>query len=271
METPQEDTGSHRSRNDLALRSAVSDPVTESRSDRLNVQGPKPSHAKKHELKDAEPQPMSNIQSLQFRSPKNIFRSGLSAEQSQSKDTPSSHLLQTNAPPSKGAAYKSMATTSLPAFILRRNELFEKLKRQAHAEILEKEKPEINIVLDIGRDEQGKPRPTIPVAAKAWESTPGSFLKHVSKDIISDVVIAKVNGKELWDLDRPLEYECQVSYVPFSSAEGRNVFWHSSAHVLGEACECQFNCLLSHGPPVEQGFFYDMSIADGLVSHLKML
>ena len=85
----------------------------------------------------------------------------------------------------------------------------------------------------------------------------------MDKDVSSDVVVAKVDGKELWDLDRPLEQGCRVSYVPFSSAEGRNVFWHSSAHVLGEACECQFNCLLSHGPPVEQGFFYDMAIAGG--------
>lgn len=102
----------------------------------------------------------------------------------------------------------------------------------------------------------------MPVAAKAWESTPGSFLKHLDKDVTSDVVIAKVNGKELWDLDQQLEYDCRVSYIPFSSTEGRNVFWHSSAHVLGEAAECQFNCLLSHGPPVEQGFFYDMAISE---------
>ena len=154
---------------------------------------------------------------------------------------------------------------SLPDIITKRNELFDRLKRERHAEILAKDKPEINVVLDLGLNKEGRPRPEMPVAAKAWESTPGSFLRHVDKDVSSDVVIAKVDGKHLWDLDRPLEYACRVSYVPFSSAEGRNVFWHSSAHVLGEAAECQFNCLLSHGPPVEQGFFYDMAIADGYV------
>lgn len=152
---------------------------------------------------------------------------------------------------------------ALPDFILRRNKLFEELKRQHDREIIEKEHSIINVMLDLGLDKDGKPRTMMPVAAKAWESTPGSFLKHVDKDISSDVVIAKVDGKELWDLDRPLERDCCVSYVPFASAEGRNVFWHSSAHVLGEAAECQFQCLLSHGPPVEQGFFYDMAIADG--------
>lgn len=160
---------------------------------------------------------------------------------------------------------KGTSTSSaLPDFVIRRNKLFDELKQRRNAELVGKERPAINVVLDLGLcNKDGKPRPEMPVAAKAWESTPGSFLKHLDKDVTSDVVIAKVNGKELWDLDRPLEYDCRVSYIPFSSTEGRNVFWHSSAHVLGEAAECQFNCLLSHGPPVEQGFFYDMAISEG--------
>lgn len=154
---------------------------------------------------------------------------------------------------------------NLPAFVVERNKLFDELKKKYDAEVLEKTHPVINVELDLGLDGDGKPRPAMPVAAKAWESTPGSFLKHVDKSISNDVVIAKVDGKELWDLDRPLESNCRVSYLPFTSTEGRNVFWHSSAHVLGEAAECQYQCLLSHGPPVEQGFFYDMAIADGYV------
>lgn len=151
----------------------------------------------------------------------------------------------------------------LPDFIIRRNELFDKLKRENDEELLQKDHPNLNVVLDLGLDKAGLPRPLMTLAAKAWQSTPGSFLRHVDKDVSADVVIAKVDGKILWDLDRPLEYDCRVTYLPFTSAEGRNVFWHSSAHVLGEAAECQYNCLLSHGPPVEAGFFYDMAMADG--------
>ena len=159
----------------------------------------------------------------------------------------------------------TQAQTDLPDFIIRRNQLFDELKKKHDAQMLQRPRPEIEVFLDLGRDKNGAPTQAIPVPAKAWESTPGSFLRHVTKELSSDVVIAKIDGKELWDLDRPLEYSCRVSYLPFSSAEGRNVFWHSSAHVLGEAAECQYNCLLSHGPPVEQGFFYDMAIADGSV------
>ena len=260
-----EATGSYESRNDLALHSAAGDPAAQPRSNPPNVQRPKSSHAKKHsknELEAVQSQPESSPQTSEPAHSKGIFMRGTKAVQLQSKDTSNSQGLQEIAIPSKAAANQAMAP-SLPDFIKRRNELFDKLKRQYHAEILKKEKPEINVVLDLGLDKHGKPRTALPVAAKAWESTPGSFLRHVDKDVSSDVVIAKVDGKELWDLDRPLEYGCRVSYVPFSSPEGRNVFWHSSAHVLGEACECQFSCLLSHGPPVEQGFFYDMAIAGG--------
>ena len=35
------------------------------------------------------------------------------------------------------------------------------------------------------------------------------------------------------------------------------VFWHSSAHVLGEALECQYGCKLCIGPPTQEGFYYD--------------
>ncbi|KAL9065587.1 MAG: hypothetical protein Q9161_008143 [Pseudevernia consocians] len=251
METREYGTaaGSYESRNDLALRSAASDPAAEPRSNPPNTQS----------------QPESQAQSHKSKHSRQISMNGPKAGQAQPKDAPDSQISKKeDATSSKNVVNQAMAT-SLPDVIVRRNQLFDKLKRQRHAEILEKEKPEINVVLDLGLDKQGKPRAAMPVAAKAWESTPGSFLKHVDKDVSSDVVIAKVDGKELWDLDRPLEYGCRVSYVPFSSAEGRNVFWHSSAHVLGEACECQFNCLLSHGPPVQQGFFYDMAIAEGQV------
>ena len=256
--------GSYESRNEMALRSAASDPTAEPRYSTPSTQGAKSSHTRKPskiDLEAARLQPDSNTRTLSTKCSEKNSTSELEAGQLQSKGTPNSQTLQENAPPSKRAANQAM-TLSLPEFIIQRNELFDKLKRQRHAEILQKEKSEINVVLDLGLDKLGKPRAAKSVAAKAWESTPGSFLKHVEKDVSSDVVVAKVNEKELWDLDRPLEYECRVSYVRFSSPEGRHVFWHSSAHVLGEACECHFNCLLSHGPPVEQGFFYDMAIAD---------
>ncbi|KAJ5168066.1 threonine--tRNA ligase cytoplasmic [Penicillium canariense] len=148
----------------------------------------------------------------------------------------------------------------LPDWMIERNKLFEELWQQYLEETKNRPHPEINVTLDIG---DGNPSS---VPAKAYETTPGSFLRDVPKEVSADVVVSKVNG-ELWDLNRPLEGDCKVSLVKFQHQEGRDVFWHSSAHALGEACECEFGCLLSHGPPTPQGFFYDMAIPEGRVVH----
>jgi threonyl-tRNA synthetase len=158
------------------------------------------------------------------------------------------------APPNKKNA--APCADTLPDFIVERNKLFEELWQQHLEDLKACPKPEINVTLDIG---DGNPSP---VPAKAFETTPGSFLRDVPKDVSANVVIAKVDG-ELWDLNRPLERDCKVVLIPFTNPEGREVFWHSSAHCLGEACECEYHCLLSHGPPTAQGFFYDMAIPEG--------
>lgn len=41
------------------------------------------------------------------------------------------------------------------------------------------------------------------------------------------------------------------------------MFWHSSAHVLGEAMERVYGGHLCYGPPIEEGYYYDM-YCDGL-------
>lgn len=70
-----------------------------------------------------------------------------------------------------------------------------------------------------------------------------------------------MNGT-LYDLSRPLEKDCCVELLDFENDEGRAVFWHSSAHVLGEACEKHFACLICFGPPTEEGFHYDIKNPD---------
>jgi threonyl-tRNA synthetase len=39
--------------------------------------------------------------------------------------------------------------------------------------------------------------------------------------------------------------------------EAKTVFWHSSAHMLGEALEHLYGCKLTIGPPLAGGFYYD--------------
>ncbi len=72
----------------------------------------------------------------------------------------------------------------------------------------------------------------------------------------------QVDG-ELWDLTRPLEKDCALVLCDFESKDGKKVFWHSSAHILGEAIEVQFGSALTIGPPLEDGgFYYDVHSPD---------
>ena len=96
-----------------------------------------------------------------------------------------------------------------------------------------------------------------------------SIARDISQSLADKIIIAKVNNQELWDLNRPLETSCSLSLLDFDSPENnyeaRQVFWHSSAHVMGEACERSFEgCCLGYGPPLEEGgFFYDMALNEG--------
>ena len=62
---------------------------------------------------------------------------------------------------------------------------------------------------------------------------------------------------ELWDMARPLEGDCDLQLLKFDDPRGKEVFWHSSAHILGEALESLYGARLTHGPPTDSGFFYD--------------
>lgn len=49
-------------------------------------------------------------------------------------------------------------------------------------------------------------------------------------------MISKVDGV-LWDLERPLEGDCELQILTFQDPDAQQVFWHSTAHILGEALE----------------------------------
>lgn len=68
-----------------------------------------------------------------------------------------------------------------------------------------------------------------------------------------------VNGKT-FDLDTPLEEGDDVKLIDFSSAEGKEVFWHTSAHVLAQAVLRLWpDAQPTIGPTIEKGFYYDFA------------
>jgi threonyl-tRNA synthetase len=62
------------------------------------------------------------------------------------------------------------------------------------------------------------------------------------------------------DLHRPIEGDATLQLFKFDTPEGKHCFWHSSAHVLGQAMEKKYGAHLTVGPALEEGFYYDADI-----------
>lgn len=90
---------------------------------------------------------------------------------------------------------------------------------------------------------------------KKWNTTPFDVAKEISKSLASNALIAKVNGV-LWDMNRPLEDDCKLELFTFDTDEGRDTFWHSSAHILGEVKFYKFH-----------GFFSEVMISCDMNDH----
>lgn len=80
---------------------------------------------------------------------------------------------------------------------------------------------------------------------KRWLSSPLDIAREISKSLAANALIAQVDGT-LWDMNRPLESDCELKIFTFDSDEGRDTFWHSSAHILGQvSLSFVINCQLS--------------------------
>ncbi len=100
---------------------------------------------------------------------------------------------------------------------------------------------------------------------KELEIEPGERARDVAAKIgprlARDAVVAKLDGK-LIDLDAPLDGGGDFEVVTGSSAEGLEVLRHSTAHAMAQAIlELYPGSKLTIGPPIENGFFYDIEVA----------
>jgi threonyl-tRNA synthetase len=97
------------------------------------------------------------------------------------------------------------------------------------------------------------------------EIQPDDRARDVAKRIgprqLRDAVVAKLDGK-LVDLDAPLNGGGDFEVVTKDSAEGLEVLRHSTAHAMAQAIlELYPGSKLTVGPPIDDGFFYDIEVA----------
>uniref|UniRef100_A0AAV1VIP7 Probable threonine--tRNA ligase, cytoplasmic n=1 Tax=Peronospora matthiolae TaxID=2874970 RepID=A0AAV1VIP7_9STRA len=176
--------------------------------------------------------------------------------------------------------------TPTPPFVSARVAVYDRImaNQKQQIEALAAQETPIRITLPDGATKDGI----------AWQTTPLDVALAISQSLADQVVVARVtyHGKpedpfsvatadvdgneasdkaapdsccsavagsssELWDVFRPLLGDCRLELLKFDDHDGRMVFWHSSAHILGESLETLKGAHLTIGPPIEGGFYYD--------------
>jgi len=89
--------------------------------------------------------------------------------------------------------------------------------------------------------------------------TVGKSLSIAGVVLGPDVIAAKVNGA-IVDLSRELNEDALVEPLRFDSPDGREIYRHTSTHIMAQAVKELFpTAQLTIGPALEDGFYYDFA------------
>ncbi len=101
---------------------------------------------------------------------------------------------------------------------------------------------------------QGHGEVTLPAGA-----TPTAAVKQLKLTAPGEAVAVSVNGK-MSDFTHPLTDGDELVFFSFEEPEGKELFWHSAAHVLAQAVLRLFpDAKPTIGPPIATGFYYDFA------------
>jgi len=82
------------------------------------------------------------------------------------------------------------------------------------------------------------------------------LLQYCDSKLRKKVLACKLDGEWL-DLRQPLKTSGEIAWITFADG-GKEVYWHSSSHILAEAVKALFpDVKLAIGPSIENGFYYD--------------
>jgi len=81
--------------------------------------------------------------------------------------------------------------------------------------------------------------------------------QSISPRLAREALAAKVDG-QMVDMGRTLDRDAGVRFLTFEDEEGRQVYRHSTAHILAQAVQRLFpGVKLAIGPAIADGFYYD--------------
>ena len=84
----------------------------------------------------------------------------------------------------------------------------------------------------------------------------------ISSGLARNVLAAEIDG-EVWDATRAIKTDASLKLLTWNDDKGKMAMWHSSAHLMAEAIEAIYpGVKLAIGPPIENGFYYDIDFGD---------
>ncbi len=97
-------------------------------------------------------------------------------------------------------------------------------------------------------------------------SSPMDIAKSISEGLARNVLVAEINGTP-WDANRPVEEDANIKLFTWKDKDGKNAYWHSSAHLMAEAMEALYPGIkFGIGPALENGYYYDVDLGDRQIS-----
>jgi threonyl-tRNA synthetase len=84
--------------------------------------------------------------------------------------------------------------------------------------------------------------------------------EKIGSRLAKDALAIKVDG-QLQDLNVPVDHHAAIEIITFTAPEGREVYWHSTSHLMAQAVKQLFpQAKLAIGPSIEEGFYYDFDL-----------
>ncbi|MEG2071455.1 MAG: TGS domain-containing protein, partial [Bacteroidales bacterium] len=97
-------------------------------------------------------------------------------------------------------------------------------------------------------------------------TTPYQIALSISEGLARNVLAAKVNN-QIVSLNYEINDDASLTLLTWNDAEGKSVFWHSSAHLMAAAIEQLYpGVKFGIGPHIENGFYYDIDFMDYSIS-----
>lgn len=96
-------------------------------------------------------------------------------------------------------------------------------------------------------------------------TTAFQIAESISPRLAADVLVASVNNN-IYELNRPINSDCNIKLHKWDDNEAKHTFWHTSAHLMAEALQELYpNVKFGIGPAIENGFYYDVDLGDDVI------